>query len=37
MLAGGGGNTFNITTTDPVLSAAEIVRRQRDAQFLLGR
>jgi hypothetical protein len=37
MLAGGGGNTFNITTTDPMLSAAEIVRRQRDAQFLLGR
>ena len=37
MLAGGGGNTFNITSTDPMLTAAEVVRRQRDAQFLLGR
>ena len=30
-------NTFNITTTDPVLSAVEVVRRQRDANYLLGR
>jgi hypothetical protein len=37
LLSGGGGQTFNITTTDPVLTAAEVVRRQRDAQFLLGR
>jgi hypothetical protein len=37
MLAGGGGHTFNITSSDPVLTAAEVVRRQRDAQFLLGR
>ena len=37
MLAGGGGNTFNITTTDPVLSATEIVRKQRDAAYLIGR
>jgi hypothetical protein len=37
MLAGGGGNTFNITTTDPVLTATEIVRKQRDAAYLIGR
>ena len=37
MLAGGGGNTFNITTTDPMLSATEIVRKQRDAAYLIGR
>jgi hypothetical protein len=37
MLAGGGGNTFNITTTDPVLTATEVVRKQRDAAYLIGR
>ncbi|MFM7062327.1 MAG: hypothetical protein ACKO04_02370, partial [Actinomycetes bacterium] len=37
MLAGGGGNTFNITTTDPVLTATEVVRKQRDAAYLMGR
>jgi hypothetical protein len=37
MLAGGGGNTFNITTTDPMLTATEIVRKQRDAAYLIGR
>ena len=38
MLAGGGGNTFNITTTgDPVLVATEVVRKQRDAAYLIGR
>jgi DNA-binding transcriptional MerR regulator len=30
-------NTFNITTTDPQLTALEVVRRQRDAAFLMGR
>jgi len=40
--AGGSSNgvsigTVNITSTDPTLAAAEVVRRQRDAQFLLGR
>jgi len=28
--------TFNITTGDPILTAAEVVRRQRDAEFLAG-
>jgi hypothetical protein len=28
--------TQNITTPDPVLTAAEVVRRQRDAEFLAG-
>jgi len=28
--------TFNITSPDPVLTAAEVVRRQRDAEFLAG-
>jgi len=37
LLSGGGGNTFNITTTDPMLSATEIVRKQRDAAYLIGR
>jgi len=37
MLAGGGGNTFNITTTDPMLTATEVVRKQRDAAYLIGR
>ena len=37
MLAGGGGNTFNITTSDPQLVATEVVRRQRDAAYLIGR
>jgi hypothetical protein len=36
-LGGGDTNqTFNIYTTDPVLSASEVVRRQRDAAFLVG-
>ena len=37
LLSSGGGNTFNITTTDPMLSATEIVRKQRDAAYLIGR
>lgn len=37
MLAGGGGNTFNITTSDPLLAATEVVRKQRDAAYLIGR
>lgn len=37
MLAGGGGNTFNITTSDPQLVATEVVRKQRDAAYLIGR
>jgi len=37
MLAGGGGHTFNITSTDPMLTATEIVRKQRDAAYLIGR
>ena len=37
MLAGGGGHTFNITSTDPHRSALEIVRTQRDAAYLIGR
>jgi len=28
--------TQNITTGDPILTAAEVVRRQRDAEFLAG-
>jgi hypothetical protein len=28
--------TFNITSPDPILTAAEVVRRQRDAEFLAG-
>jgi hypothetical protein len=36
----GGGQsvniTQNITTGDPILTAAEVVRRQRDAEFLAG-
>ena len=37
MLAGGGGYTFNITTSDPQLVATEVVRKQRDAAYLIGR
>jgi len=37
MLAGGGGNTFNITTTEPRAVATEVVRKQRDAAYLIGR
>ena len=37
MLAGGGGHTFNITTSDPQLVATEVVRKQRDAAYLIGR
>lgn len=37
LLAGGGGHTFNITSTDPVLTATEVVRKQRDAAYLIGR
>jgi DNA-binding transcriptional MerR regulator len=36
MLAGG-GNTFNITTTEPRAVATEVVRKQRDAAYLIGR
>jgi hypothetical protein len=36
MVANGGGHTFNITSTDPVLTATEVVRKQRDAAFLIG-
>jgi hypothetical protein len=35
----GGGDTnqtFNIYSTDPQMSAIEVVRRQRDAAFLVG-
>jgi hypothetical protein len=36
-LQGGTMNlTQNITTGDPILTAAEVVRRQRDAEFLAG-
>jgi hypothetical protein len=36
-LQGGTVNlTQNITTGDPILTAAEVVRRQRDAEFLAG-
>ena len=28
--------TQNITSPDPILTAAEVVRRQRDAEFLAG-
>lgn len=35
-----GGNTLNLTqniqSSDPILTAAEVVRRQRDAEFLAG-
>ena len=35
-----GGNTLNLTqniqSNDPILTAAEVVRRQRDAEFLAG-
>jgi hypothetical protein len=37
MLAGGGGNTFNITTSEPRAVATEVVRKQRDAAYLIGR
>jgi hypothetical protein len=35
-LRGEVNQTFNITTPDPILTAAEVVRRQRDAEFLAG-
>ena len=35
-LGGGVNITQNITTPDPILTAAEVVRRQRDAEFLAG-
>lgn len=37
LLAGNSGHTFNITSTDPVLTATEVVRKQRDAAYLIGR
>ena len=38
LASGGGGHTFNITTTgDPRHTAVEVVRKQRDAAYLIGR
>lgn len=35
-LAGETNQTFNIYSTDPMLTASEVVRKQRDAAFLAG-
>ncbi|MGA1077022.1 MAG: hypothetical protein ACO307_18135, partial [Ilumatobacteraceae bacterium] len=35
-LGGTVNQTFNIVSSDPILTAAEVVRRQRDAEFLAG-
>ncbi len=38
MLAGGGGSTINVyETASPRQTATEVVRKQRDAAYLIGR